>query len=108
MWALKTLIAVVLFIDSFLSSFLQVSISGRELFFSHRPTYQDSTGLVVSARCTGASILSQAKMYRPECSAQVALTAKESTFASQHLDRLEVTDMLQEPICTIKAEMAEE
>ena len=35
--------------------------------------YQDSTGLVVSAGCTGASTLSEGKIYRPECSAQFAL-----------------------------------
>ena len=57
------------------------------------------TGLAVGAGCTGAGMLSQAKIYWPECSAQVALYSENGhcTFASQylasqHLYRLEVTD----------------
>ena len=57
MKVLKILIAVVLFIDSF--SHISKHIKSR---------------LVVSAGCmVGAGTLSQANIYRPHCSAQVAL-----------------------------------
>ena len=53
-----------------------------------------------SAGCTGAGMLSQAQIYRPECSERVALHSKRShcTFAShrlacQHSYRLELTDV---------------
>ena len=45
----------------------------RELFFSHKPIHQDSTGLVASAGCTGATTFSQAKIYWPECLAKELL-----------------------------------
>jgi len=70
MWALKMLIAVVLFIDSFLSLPLQVTLTGVILLTQ---TNRIKTWLVVSAGCIGASTLSQANIYRPECLAQVAL-----------------------------------
>ena len=70
-----------------------------ESYFAHTSQHI-KTRLVVSAGCTGASKLSQAKIYRPELSAQVALYSKKSHCifasrfpASQHLYRVEVTDM---------------
>ena len=55
---------------------------------------------MVSAGCIGAGTLSQAKIFRPECLAQVALYSERShcTFASQylasqHLYRLELIDI---------------
>ena len=67
---MKKLIAVVVLIAFFRHFF---RCPHRELFFWHKPTgHQDQTGLVVSAVCTGASTLSQAKIYRPECSAQIS------------------------------------
>ena len=73
------------------------------VIFLTKPTYKDSTGLVVSAGCTGASTLSQAKIYRPECSALFALYSEKShcSFASQyhacqHLYRLEVPNICRE------------
>ena len=49
-------------------------------------TQANKSRLVVSAGCTGANTISQAKIYRPECSAQVALYSNKShcTFASQY------------------------
>ena len=95
------MVAVVLFILIALFRHSAFRCPYRELFFSHKPTYQDSTGLVVSAGCTRAGTLSQAKIYRPECSAQVALYSEKRHFctfavqylASQPLYRLEVTGM---------------
>ena len=80
------LIAVLLFIVGFLSSFLQVSISGVVLL-AQANIETRSTWLVVNAVYTGAGTLSQAKIYRPECSARVALNSERShcTFASQYL-----------------------
>ena len=70
-----------------------------ESYFAHSSQHI-KTRLVLSAGCTGASKLLQAKIYRPELSGQVALYSKKShcTFASQypasqHLYRLEVTNM---------------
>ena len=78
-------------------------------YFAHT-SHSYQTRLVVSAGCTGASTLSQAEIYRPECSAQVALYSEKShcTFASQylasqHLYQLEVTDMY--PALTSKWDM---
>ena len=76
------LVAAVLFIDSFLLLFLQVSI-----FCLHKR-------FVVSAGYTEAGTLSQAKIYRPEYSAAVAqskgvIVPFESQYlASHHLYRL--------------------
>ena len=95
--ALETLITAVLFFDSFPSSFPQASISEVILL-----TQAYKSRLVVSAGCTRANTISQAKIYRPECLAQVALYSAERvncTFsndehlASQDLYRLKVTDM---------------
>jgi len=74
----------------------------RELVCTHNCQHfkTQSIRLVVSAGCTGAGTPSQAKIYRPECWAQVALYSKRShcTFASQylarqHLYRLELIDV---------------
>ena len=95
-WALKTLQLYCWQLSFVIPSGVHIG----SYFCSHKPTYQDPTGLVVRTGCTGASTLSQAKIYRPECSAQVAPHSEKShcTFASQYLDsqhlyRLEVSDI---------------
>ena len=64
----------------------------KELFCSHNKCIK--TPLVVTAGCTGARRLSQAKSYRPECSAQVAVYGERShcTFASQYLASQHLTE----------------
>jgi len=83
------LIAVVLFIDSFLSVFLLVSLWGVILLTQ---TNCIKTWLVVSAGYPGVSVPLQANIYRPECLMRVALYSERSHFtnlqASQHLYRL--------------------
>ena len=94
MQALKKLIAVVLFVDSvFFVIHSDVHIGS---YFCHTSQHIKTR---LGVFCTGASTLSQAKIYRPKCLAQVALHSEKShcTFASQylasqHLYRLEVTD----------------
>ena len=70
-----------------------------EFFFRHKPTYLDSTGLVVSAGCTGVSTLSQ-KFIGLNVQCRLLYTAKRvivlsqaNISLSQHLYRLDVTDM---------------
>ena len=72
------LVAAVLFTDSFLLSFIQVSISGAIL-----PTQTVCGKCRLHRGCT----LSQAKIDRPECSAGLALYSKRNhcSFASQYL-----------------------
>ncbi len=83
---LKILITIVLLIDSFLLS-LPFRCQYRELFCQHKPSEHIKTQLVVSAGCTGAGTLSQAKIQRLHCSAKVALYRERShcSFTSQYL-----------------------
>ena len=52
-----------------------------------RTSERIKTRLVVCANCTGAGTISEAKIYWPECSAQIALYSEETYFFRKLVSR---------------------
>ena len=96
MQALKILIAVVLFIDSFLSSFLQVSVSGVILLTQANIP---RGGLLLVQVAQGLVRFRKLKFFGLNARRRLPYTAirvtvlSQANIARQQLHRLEVTDM---------------